>query len=274
MTYVGRDYYRHEVAATLPRIEVELGIRAEPLARLFHNHETVEGWLRKRKAHLEKTLIPEPPASDGRPDFMRPFMYAADFGGERAEFRRRLDDHLDACRNRLVDNVLEWIIDGGINAVSFVVENPAEDPIAGLRVMATFAVGDAHVLADSPDAQPMPQPPKWPDQLEMMRGGFNPADMISSMAWLPARPARPGSPRIEITDGFAQINCAVGDLLAFEKLATQPIFIIPQVDFEVEELEITVTARAKTRKGVKTEIFKAPIREEGFLLEKVIDPTY
>jgi hypothetical protein len=256
----------------LPDLDLELGIEAEPLIQLFYNDEVLDWWLKGRQAYLEEKLTPDPPAASGPPNLALRWMEAADFGGERREFQQRLGEHLRICRQRLLDNVLGDIVRSGHDAVAFVVRNPTQEPIEGVRVQATFNAANLYVLASAPLADPMPQAPRWPDPLAMARGWeLDTSNLIGR----PHPPVTPGvHANIRVKDGFAHVTCQVGNLLPLDTRETLPIFIIPQIGVEVEELEIAVTAAAMTRRGVKQKNFAVKIESLGFAVDDVVDPRY
>ena len=243
------------------------------MARLFHNSDEEDRWLERRKAHLLKTLVPAPRPNppSGFPNLTHMYMEAMDRGEALKVFESRLEDHLSACKRRLLDNLLKIIYGANLNTVEFLVENPTDDPIQGARLMVSFFAGDAVILGSAPNAAPMPRPPKWPDNFERFLGRPSTAEIPDSV-FRTSQLARPRGPQISNNQGFVTINYLIGDLPPRRQEPTAPVIIVPRLDFELEQLEMTLTANAMNRRAVKTQDVLLPIKEMGFLLEALIDP--
>lgn len=67
LTYAGGNLTQHYHGASMPPIELDLGMKAEPLFRLFHDDELIDRWLSQRKEHLVETQVPKPQSSVSEP---------------------------------------------------------------------------------------------------------------------------------------------------------------------------------------------------------------
>lgn len=254
---------------------MNLSVRANPLLRLFHNSDEEDEWLEQRKAHILKTVVPAPkrePPSEF-PSLSNMYMSAMETGEARRKFEQRLESHLSLCKQRLLDNLLEIIYEANLNTVQFVVENATDDPIQGARLMVSFFAGDAVILSSAPQAAPMPRPPMWPDRFEQLIGRPSGADIPESVFRIPQL-ARPRGPQIANNQGLVTINYLIGDLPPCHQEPTAPVIIVPRLDFELGQLEMTLTANAMNRRAVKKQDVLVPIKETGLAIATLIDPKY
>jgi hypothetical protein len=240
-------------------------MNAAPLLRFFHRPEDVDAWLDQHKTYLLKTVVPDTKPPSQYPDLTRMWMEANDSSGNRKEFDSRVRDHLEICRERLVDNALVGIYHAEENKVSFVVSNPTDETVEAVRMSASFYAGGALVLASEPHVKPMPPAPKWPDPMDRYRqpmSQFTPGFTAPPFRFLPVRIHRRGD--------IVQIDYEIGDLGPYQKMSTLPVTIIPNIE-ELDELEIHLTAYAKNRRDVTTSSEVLAIEDRGWLLGSVVD---
>jgi hypothetical protein len=262
---VGGDFTQNQYGVSIPRIDLRVGMKAEPLRRLFYSSDAVDEWLEKRKTHLVKSLVPKEKTRPPLFDLTRMFLEASDFAGDRKEFDSRVRDHLEICRERLVDNVLARIYRSEENKVSFIVSNPTDETVEAAKMSARFNAGDTVVLASEPHAKAMPPSPTWPDHMDRF---LRPYDLTAGFT---APPFHRVPIRIHREGGIVQIDYVLGDLGPYQGMATAPVAIIPTI-VEPNELEIRLTGYAKNRRDVTTSSEVLAIEDLGWPLENVVDP--
>jgi hypothetical protein len=267
----GGGNYTHQ----LPPINVELDMTADPLLRLSDDIAEVRSWLERRRVYLTEKLVPRRPSNAGIPDFTRMWLETRDFDADRATFDKRLAAHLRQCDDQLLRNVLAGLHRSSDNKVVFTAHNPTDDPTQNVEIVAKFNSAGLSVMTRDPGGEPMPVEPRWPDIQDDFAWRRNLANAgITRMA--AAVPAIAGS-RIKMRrDGdVLEIAYLVGDLRAHGSLSTHPITIVPSMNYQSEQLDITVSATAMDRRGKEERQFVLPLDPEfGWPLDHIIDPKY
>jgi len=272
----GRDFnvvggdLNQQFGQDLPAIELDLGITAEPLNRLFHDRAEEDSWIERRKAHLIETLVPRRPDSSF-PDVTRMWMESRDYNADRATFDTRLKEHLQEWRSELPKLVFRRIYESDHNKVVFSASNPTDVPIRNVELVARFKPGDALVLTSHPGREIIPTLPKWPDISDDFGWRHALGNNIGRMTAAYASPLAGG--RRTRTDGdYLEITFLVGDIRAHRLAVTPAVTIIPRMAFDTHALDVVMTATAMDHRGAVEDRFVVAIKQAGFLLETVVKP--
>lgn len=254
-------------------IELDIGVAHDvgPLGLCMMQAEAVDQWIDSRRSHLRKTLIPKPTNDNFSTGIGRMFLDSDDHAKNQSEFERRLDDHLDLCRRRLLENALTMIVRTGRSNVSFVVTNPSEYGIAGLELRAQFYPGDALVLTGVPATKAMPPPPRWPHFADRFPDN---AALLAQFA-SSAAPFDPQRPSVRTESNRVVLDYRLGNLGPQRTVTTFPITIVPGPNFEgLTEYVFDLSAHAVNRKSLAKAVVSVALTNARWILGDLIDPRY
>lgn len=231
-----------------PELDLDIDVDAEPLTRLKIDREGVRDWLNRRETYIQSSRRPPLPPTHGTGIFS--LQTGPDMSGDRAEFQRRIREHLSQCRERLVANLFREVADSMENKAAFIVKNQTEEAIEGVQLTVRIPAGGVGVYPGVPSARPMPQLPSWPDARDsLVRATKVQAPLMDSLAesFMTTRT----DAKVTTRDGFAELTYDIGNLRPGELLRTPPATIIigPAAP---GELGITLTCRSMNRRGEKS----------------------
>jgi hypothetical protein len=272
INFAGGDLTQY--GAQLTPVDLELSMQAEPLGRLARDNEHVTEWLRRRRKYLMETLVPETKGPDmkSRDWFTGTISDAMNHNEALKVFGTRVDDHLEICRECVVDKAVANMFAAGANRVAFTVHNPTDETVESTTVTASFVVSDTIVIAFEPYPREMPDAPEWPNAM----GELISKPVFSNITTTfhgPVTASGPEPIKISRSGDVIEIAYYIGDIGPYQSHRTLPVTIFPNLR-DPDELEITLTAWAKNRRGIVTKSVLLEIEDAGWPLYAAVDPTY
>lgn len=272
-----------------PELDVKLTVRATPIVRLVGG---ASEWFTQREAMIrssvERPPDPPPPPPARSPSWrsggpvipniptvdpvtlgkMMGRQYAT--ADDAAEFERRIQQHIAACRSRLFANVLQRIVASPKNGVVFDVANPTDDPIERAELVVRIPRSGIRVYTTTPSAEKMPDLPRWPGQYDQLAKMAS----MSAASLNPYNLAQPGRPEVEQRGEFYEIAFTIGDLPPRKRRSTDAITIVAGPEAP-EAVPVLITATAMNRRSY-VELEKAvPVvsaEEQSWRLSDWINP--
>jgi hypothetical protein len=269
LTFIGGDY-KPQLNLQLEVIELDLEAKADPLPRLLWSSEEQAKWISRRQKYLREKLTP-PPTSFLYSDLVRLHTDKRNYDEDKEEFEARLAAHLAECRKDLLRCATARVYRMMMNSVRFAVSNPTQVPMKDVRVVAAVKAPGVSVLSSEPKPSLMPKAPTWPDitdDLAWKQYAFPTPSMVAS-----APPLSVIKVEVHRNGDDVQIVYRMGHLYAGESQTTPRITMVPNLA-AAKELNVTVSAGAIDRKGVKEMGILLPVKNEGWTLETLVDPAY
>src|SRR5271170_3623157 len=233
-----------------PDLDLDLSVDAEPLTRLHVDEESERDWLDRREKYIRSTRKPPAPLPGaGAGGFLSSNLFAdvQTNPEDRAEFDRRVAEHVEQCQGRLVANVFREIAASDQNKVTCAVANHTDDPVE--KAQLTVLIQSRRLLAYSsvPSETPMPQLPRWPDILDRIAEHHR--SIVDSFIPMPLGSVAYAAVT-DRADGV-ELTFNIGDLRPGQQVQTHPITIIAGAPTP-EQIPVTLIGSAMNRRGTKT----------------------
>jgi hypothetical protein len=287
-----------------PDLDVEFETQAEPLTRLSANPEEIEDWLRRHEAHIRATSgqpPPPPPPPPRRPVSSEASPYfplggpAGSALGDPAgwatrisasligvggllrktytpedaeEFERRVKEHLEGLRTRLLDQMLRQVAISDCNKITFAVGNETDDSVSGIKLTVIIPQNGLLVFTSPPEAEPLPRRmPRWPDPATDFLNDVTPAVLID-----PHEYDFSLSPSVMDKGDSFEVTWNIGDLRPRERSApcTLTIVVGPNAP---DELEIELVARSLSHRRTATSKATVTVDSETLTIDDFYDPS-